>query len=309
MRRAVAFTTCLAATILAAAVAGRQGVHSAGHVASLPSRTLAYHLATNAVGRARGHTGGAMDTCELSRWGYAVYSITNLARLTNAVWSTNCWLYGVKGLSATAIGSSNGLGGQGLITLVSPRHYLFATHMHPEGFLTAFLGTNNVIYWRHTLERVDLTNDISLGILNEDLPQAVEFLPVAPADFRNYLPRGESSVVQGIGMNQDMRLFGQPMNFGMPSFVRWSSAFSPPDGLGLEWNVTIRGGDSSDPELLLIGDQLVLVSHNYTVNGGPSYAEQIKLINEKMRFLSRRYRDPYMYQLTVFPLKSWPANP
>src|SRR3984957_18558849 len=150
--------------------------------------TLAYHLSTNAAGRASSYAGNYDSMKELSGWGYAEYTKTNLGRLTNAVWATNFWLHGVRGLSATAIGCSNGLGGQGLITMVSPRHYLFSTHMHPEGYRVAFLGTNNVIYWRKTLERVDVANDTSVGILDADLPASVGYLPLLPTNFSSYLP-------------------------------------------------------------------------------------------------------------------------
>src|SRR5579859_6684470 len=108
--------------------------------------TLAHALAANAVRRANGLTGSTDDTRELANWSYGIYSTTNLHLLTNATWSTTCWLHGVRGLSATAIGYSNGMGGQTLLTMVSPRHYLFASHTHPEVSLVAFLDTNNVIY-------------------------------------------------------------------------------------------------------------------------------------------------------------------
>jgi len=73
--------------------------------------TLAYHLSTNAVGHANGFTGSYNDMLVLSGWTYATYSETNLALLTNAVWSTNCWLKGVQGLSATPIGMMGNRGG------------------------------------------------------------------------------------------------------------------------------------------------------------------------------------------------------
>lgn len=268
-------------------------------------QTLTYHLSTNAVAHAKGHS--PEDMSELSKWGYAIYSETNLGHLTNAVWSTNCWLHGVQGLSATPIGYSNGMGGQGLITMVSPRHYLFATHMHPEGYAIVFLDTNNVVCWRKTLERADITNDISVGILNADLPPSVEYLPVIPTNFASYIPANNSTTIQGIGMNQDMKLFGQPMNFGNAAFVCWKSSVPVPFGLGTNWNVEIRGGDSSNPEMLLIGTQLVLVSHNYGINAGPNYATEIPAINEKMHYLSIHNDAKTDYQLTQFSLKNWPV--
>jgi hypothetical protein len=268
--------------------------------------SLAKSLATNAVAHAQNleHPADTDDLKEVAGWSYNDFTATNLHFLTAAKWSTNFWLRDVRGLSATCIGYSNGVGGQGLVTMVSPRHYLFATHMHPEGYLTAFLGTNDVIYWRTTLERIDVDGDTSVGILNQDLPPEVGFLPVLPRDYDHYLPK--NAVLQGIGMNQDMKVFSQPMMFGRNDKVFWTSRSTIPQGLSTNWSVAIRSGDSSNPEMLLIGHQLVLVSHNYAANGGPDYTHQFSAINAAMRKLSERHHAKGDYQLTTFPLDSWP---
>jgi hypothetical protein len=267
--------------------------------------TLAYHLSTNAAGRALGLTGQYGDTVE-----YQVSASTNLDRLTHAKWSTNFWLKGVRGLGATPIGFSNVLGGQGLPTMVSPRHYLCSTHMHMEGYKMAFLDTKNVVYWRRTLQRVDITNsplpDTSVGFIDADLPPSVGFLPVLPSNYASFIPTN-GIIVQGIGMNQDFRLFGQPMSF-LQGIVWWNSAGKAPSGLDTNWNVTIRGGDSSCPEMLLIGNQLVLVSHNLTVVAGPNYASQLDAINHQMHYLSTNNKVRSDYQLTIFPLTNWPKT-
>jgi hypothetical protein len=269
------------------------------------SNILAYHLSTNAMGHARGFAGNSRDMLALSGWSYGIYSGTNLALLTNATWSKTFWLAGVRGLSATCIGGSNGMGGQGLVTMVSPRHYLFATHMHPEGFLDAFLDTNNIFHWRTTLERADVGDDISVGIINADLPPSVGFLPVLPPDFARYLPTNKVDFIQGIAVNQGWLVFSQPMTLMFPGIVAWSSRGSAPFGLGTNWNVTIRGGDSSNPDMLLIGDQLVLAAHTSSVNAGANYATHIDAINREMHNLSVKHHTGTDYQLTPFSLTNW----
>ena len=206
------------------------------------------------------------------------------------------------------------MGGQGLVTMISPRHYLFAAHMHPEGYLIPFLDTNNVIHWRKTLQRIDVPSpvtskyplDTSVGILNEDLPASVGFLPVAPTNLSKYIPEDNSVIIQGIGMNQDMRVFGQPMGFGTPPMVVWDSHAVSPLGVAQSWNVAIRSGDSSNPERLLIGNQLVLVSHNLGIQAGPNYAYLFGAINKTMHELSKNNHVHSDYQLTPFSLANWP---
>lgn len=58
--------------------------------------TLAYYLSTNTVGYANGYSPISSNMLELANWTSATYSGTNLALLTNAVWSTNCWLHACK---------------------------------------------------------------------------------------------------------------------------------------------------------------------------------------------------------------------
>ena len=284
--------------------------------ADYPPGSLAEHLATNTAARTTGVTDVYRSTLELTGWDYkADYSGTNLVWLTRSAWSTNCWLKGVQGLSATPIGMvTNNLGGQGLMTMISPRHYLCATHMHPEGRRAAFLDTNNVLHWRSTLQRIDLPPapaqgigaDISVGILDADLPPSVGFLPVLPPDYPSYLPTGRGSLVQGIGMNQDLRLFSQPMTFEFTQYVAWSSVATAPGGMPKSWNFTVRGGDSSNPDLLLIHDQLVLVSHHYFVGGGPNYARAFNAINAAMHTLSTNQQAGTDYQLTPVSLAEFP---
>lgn len=179
--------------------------------------------------------------------------------------------------------------------------------MHPESYLMAFLDTNNVVYFRRSLQRVDVGSDTSVGILNEDLPPSVGYLPVLPTEFWHYLPATTTNYVQGIGMNQDFSLFSQPMLFGYLGSVSWNPLTNAPGGLPKEWNVAIRGGDSSNPAMLLISNQLVLVSHCYTARGGPNYAYQLFVINEKMHQLSTNNHAASDYQLTEFCLTNWPV--
>ncbi len=293
---------CLALIFLGA-LRSSPAVNAATNVvAAVAPGSLAYHLATNACVRAARLPGEREDMVEI----HAPFTL-RAGRFFEPAWSHAFWLKGVSGLSATCIGYSNLNNGQGLCTMVSPRHYLCATHMHPEGKLIAFLDVNNELHWRTTRQRLDVGMDTSVGLLDADLPPGVGFLPVLPENFTNYLPTVPGSYVQGIGMNQDMCLFGQPTTFATAQFVNWDCQQTVPHGLGTNWNIRIRGGDSSNPALLLVANQLVLISHNYVSSGGPCYARQLDAINRTMHQLSTNNFLPTDYQLTPFPLTNWPA--
>lgn len=111
-------------------------------------------------------------------------------------------------------------------------------------------------------------------------------------------------------MNQSLRYFSQPMTLN--TFVTWSSSAKAPFGLETNWNTHLGGGDSSSPEVFLVGNQFVLVSHNYSedtnswTGTGPNYAYQFNAINEKIHYLSVTNNVGTDYQLTPFYLTNWP---
>lgn len=272
--------------------------------ASAPG-TLAHHLVTNAATRGAKLPPGYNSEIEI-QWPRTT-NANDLSRFTNATWSSTFWLKNVIGLSATPIGFTNVFGGQGLPTMISPRHYICATHMHAESYTIAFMDPSQHVYFRKTVQRLDVTNDISVGIIDKDLPPSVGYLPLLPDNYTNYLPTEPTSLVQGIGMNQDFCLFSQPMNLAFPTYVAWNSARQVPGGPSTNWNVTLRGGDSSNPDMLLIGNQLVLVSHNASVGGGPNYAFQFPAINRAMHQLSQKNHVGSDYQITEYSLTNWPV--
>jgi hypothetical protein len=270
--------------------------------------TLAYNIATNLEAYTRGRKGDLADMRLVTGWSYTFYNATNLHLLSEVKWSTNCWLSGVRGLTATPIAMSNNLAGQTMLTMVSPRHYLSATHVSvgARGVMLAFLDRNNRLHWRRSLGETAIGDDISVGVLDQDLPPTVGFLPVLPADFNDYLPRRFDTRVQGIGMNQDLFVFTHSLMLDDRQAVWWDTRKAVPFGAGTNWNVGIRGGDSSLPVRLLLGDQLVLVSQYHMAESGPMVATHREAINRAMRALSSQLRLRSDYQLTAVSLAGWP---
>ena len=89
--------------------------------------------------------------------------------------------------------------------------------------------------------------------------------------------------------------------------VEWISSVAPPFGLESNWDIALFSGDSSNPEMLLIGNQLVLVSHNSSALTGPNYTFQIDAINQQMHYLSTNNAIGTDFQLTQFSLTNWPT--
>ena len=279
---------------------------------------LVYHLATNAVGRAAGRTHplAAMEFLVRGRGGPFTTLYGNDFR---ALWNRNFWLAGVSGLSATCVGyvCTNNQGYSFPLTMVSPRHYLAAAHV-AQGFsfffggdAAVFADTNNVIYYRHSVQWTNLGSDIALGILDADLPASVGFLPVLPGDYTNWL---SPTALEGIGRNQEYLAFAEAVYLG--ALVSWSGRAPVPFGLGTNWTscadpaaeCSLRSGDSSSPVRLLVGNQLVLISAAHGSSIGPNYALASGLINAQMHWLSTNNGLGTDYQLSIFNLSGWPRN-
>ncbi|HSA09560.1 MAG TPA: hypothetical protein P5205_04245 [Candidatus Paceibacterota bacterium] len=236
----------------------------------------------------------------------------------SAVWSTNCWLRGVRGLTATCLGYSctNHAGYQYMVTMVSPRHYLAQTHVTWAPFFNGhdtvtFSDANSRVHTRMSLQFTNVGKGITVGILDSDLPESVGYVPLLPANYTNWL--SASSAVQGIGVNQDYLVFGTAVRLG--DFVSWSglTGVPVPFGLGTNWtvcadplaNCRLRQGDSSAPVQLLIEDHLVLVSSATGVSSGPNYAMSAAAINAAMHHLSTNNGLATDYQLSFEALTKW----
>lgn len=321
IRFSILCLSLLTAPVLAAGPGGTnaRALTAGGSLLPLPdTSSLAYHLATNAVGRAAGRTNprAAMEFLVRGRGGPFTTLYGNDFR---AVWNRNFWLAGAKGLSATCVGyvCTNNQGYSFPLTMVSPRHYLAAAHV-ARGFsfffggdAAVFAGTNNVTYYRHSLQWTNLGSDIALGILDADLPAAVGFLPVLPGDYTNWL---SPTALEGIGRNQEYLAFAEAVYLG--ALVSWSGRAPVPFGLGTNWTscadpaaeCSLRSGDSSSPVRLLVGNQLVLVSAAHGATIGPNYALASGLINAQMHWLSTNNGLGTDYQLSIFNLSSWPRK-
>ena len=272
---------------------------------NLDSGSLAFHLATNALAR----------TARISDPATAMPYLYSNGRSSQVFyqykpyqprWSKTCWLHGVQGLSATCLGYTNGHGGVYPITMISPRHYVAASHI--AGWFpfcsgkdaTVFLDTNNVVVRRRSLGFENVGNDIAVGLLDVEVPASVGFLPVLPPGYTNYIR--DTQWLQGIGANHDLLVFGQPTKL-MPMGVLWDCMLPVDHGLSTNWNRRLQNGDSSFPGRLLIGNQLVLLCCTTGVSGGANYAEFAGRINTAMHHLSVTNHLRTDYQLATVDLR------
>jgi hypothetical protein len=221
----------------------------------------------------------------------------------------SCWLHGAKGVTALSpwnaavIYHSPG-------TPVSPRHITMARHnaTQPTNIFD-FVTLDNTVIARRMIARTNppTVPDLTIGLLDADLPKGISFLRVAPPDFRQLLParirNPKVSLYDFLGRPRTREMF-----VPVVAFNHWKQAFvADYGGFGVftdaslwfpDWSGGAVGGDSGHPICLLVNDELILLCHYTSTSGGAPYADHIPAINAAMEGLSRAHRAP-VYQLTV----------
>jgi hypothetical protein len=145
-------------------------------------------------------------------------------------------------------------------TLITPRHIVFASHYEiSEGATIRFITDDNQVVNRTMLKKIRRDNfpsDITVGVLNEDVPSSISFCKVLPSNFSDYLPTG-ISLIGALGLDQqeratviDMRAFATDLiTFDYPvntnKSVLYFGKFS---------------GDSGNPAFLIINNELILLT-------------------------------------------------
>jgi len=283
---------------------GAIGGHGATQAVPL-GQVFGYVLGTSAVARAEASMG---TSAKVERGARIMFNVGAFYRW--AVWRTNFWLWGVKGIAASSVGCQSDYQAIYAANMISPRHCLFVDHVRwrydNTNLLIRFIGTDNVgantnYTWARCLEYVVIKNDICVGLMDRDLPKTVGYYPVLPKDFVAYTGAGRRVAWQGIGYSQDRMSFSESvfMSTSNACCIGWEPQTPPLFGLSTNWgHKWLRSGDSSNPVRLLVGDQLVLVSVASGVQSGPVISAYFDQINAAMHHLSTNHHLASDYQLT-----------
>ena len=207
--------------------------------------------------------------------------------------NTSGWAYD---LDLTSISPWNSTGGRTMAgTLISPRHIVFAAHYQiNNGATIRFVdGSNNIITRTMTnkLTHPDYTPyypDITIGILDSDVPAGIGFAKILPQNWANYLPSLSTSYrlpclvldQEEKALVSDLRQMTGSINFWIPT---------KPDRFA--FYETIIDGDSGNPAFLIIDDELVIITV-WTfggAGGGTSILYHKDAINTMMATLGGGY--------------------
>ena len=196
-------------------------------------------------------------------------------------------------------------------TLVSPRHIVFSTH-YPilPGATIRFVTTGNVTVTRTLQSSVLVANDLTVGLLDSDVPGTISFARyIAIADY-NKLPwptsfaeaASNAWAVPLLGFDQEEKGLVMDARLGEPVGSSWGNLV-PVDAQRLAFYEPLIGGDSGNPCFLLLGGQAVLLT--VWLGGGPGVGTSVTYcatqLNAAMTALGGGY------QLTPIDLSAYPS--
>ena len=258
----------------------------------------AYWISNRVHGKNGSDTNGVRATFSSMKW--------SLESNWPIIRNSNCWLRGVKGLTAMSPFNRQGAY-HGPGTAVSPRHIVMVTHMRSQpGTVFEFATMDNQIVSRKLIAYSDSTkvSDLSIGLLDADLPPSIGFMRVMPPLWRQIMPEAFQTHRPGGAPSSRSKSDVHPI----VAFNHWKQGFVADfAGYGVlldksvwfpDWFGRAAGGDSGHPLCVLANDELFLVTLYTTPSGGRFYPDYITLINTEMEELSRAHKAP-VYRLTV----------
>ena len=218
---------------------------------------------------------------------YADYYVNG----TNGVFLKNehCWA-GDLDFSCMSVWNDSDKPHTYTATVISRRHVLFSTHWHlGVGRQMSFLGTNGVVYARHISSVKDVVNDISVALLNEELPPAVSDVAVLSSNAYQRILSGRH--LPFVCINQDKNLLVNEIYYiSYPENAEVDLFHTQPSTTRRrEYYQRLRGWDSSGPSYFVFGDKLVLIGLHWTADSDSSIARACAKIQENMNFLCPGY--------------------
>lgn len=179
--------------------------------------------------------------------------------------NVNCWASGVDLTPISPWNSSGGAYNAGI--LISPRHVLFATHYLPAtGCTMRFVKADNTVVTRTLTALQSLTTtadyypDLTVGVLDSDVPAGIGFARVLPDNWASYLPTLATRPLPTVGTDQEEKLLVRELStLTNPPGARAVYAV-PADAQRRAFYEDVVSGDSGNPSCLIVGNQLVLLN-------------------------------------------------
>lgn len=199
----------------------------------------------------------------------ALYSDYSASLVTkNFQRNPNCWAASLVNQMTCVIAWNSNHTRHKSGTLITKRHMVNATHYnYPVGTNVIFVGPNNEVVYRTVVgRRQSQSYDITVYLLDEDLPEFILPCKILPADFGNRFPTGWQNVA-AIGNDQFQELSVADLAIVHHLALDESRFLYPIPAIKQPYHKSRVAGGSGTPMFLLIGGSLVLCSVLYSASG------------------------------------------
>lgn len=176
--------------------------------------------------------------------------------------NSDCW---ASDLDLTCISPWNSSGGATRAgTLISPRHIVFAGHFQiNNGATIRFIDNDNNVVSRTMVTKLthpaysNFYPDITVGVLDSDVPNSISFAKILPQNWINYLPNlSELYTLPCLVLDQEEKALISELK-SLDTRARFSN---PKNSTRLLFYENIIMGDSGNPAFLIINNELVIIT-------------------------------------------------
>jgi hypothetical protein len=199
--------------------------------------------------------------------------------------NANCWVNDLAN-KLTCLSPWNSTGANTRAgTLITPRHILFAAHYEiSEGATVRFVTADNQVINRTMVKRrrhpayTPWFPDLTVGVLNSDLPETITPCKVLPSNYEDYLPTGPKYIA-ALCLDQEEKALVTDLNILSSTSASFTYPNLPYEQVLYEAKIV---GDSGNPAFLIVNDELALLTV-WTGGGagsGTFVTPQIATINQ-----------------------------
>ena len=176
--------------------------------------------------------------------------------------NSGCWANDLDLTSISPWNSTEGDNRAGV--LISPRHIIFAAHYQiNNGSTVRFVDNNNNIVTRTMVNKLTHPEytpyypDLTVGLLDSDVPNTIGFVKILPQNWSNYLPSLSNLYrLPCLVLDQEEKALISELYR-----LNTSANFSTPNNASrLAFFESIVLGDSGNPAFLIIDGELVIIT-------------------------------------------------
>ena len=175
-------------------------------------------------------------------------------------------------------------------TAITKRHIIMAKHFKLQASDVVYFVDPDGTWVSRTISAIadHASKDLTVGVLNEELPENISFSKVLPSNINDYLEKTNVNIIKeyykpiAAGFDFEKKLTLNVLN-AVNSLTLKETVFDsnptnvpdPYDNLA----ELIGSGDSGNPIFLIIGGEAVLLTSYLTTTKGPSYVNFTSDIN------------------------------